>query len=386
MLDSTDPGAVLELERTIDLAKTLFIVSSKSGGTVETLSHMKHFYERTGGNGSQFVAVTDPGSGLVDLAKRARLPARVRERPEHRRALLGAVVLRPRARPRVMGVDVRGAARVLAGGRAELQQLRHTRPRNSGLWMGLAMGELALQGRDKLTFIVSEPIASFGLWVEQLIAESTGKQGSGILPVADEPVGDPDAYGDDRVFAYLRNRDEPDEDLDAKVEELRKAGQAVLTLSTRRRPRTSGGSSSSPSSPPRCRAGCSASTRSTSRTCRRPRTTPPRCSRPPSRRTVDEAGDAALRALLGGAGPPSYVAIMAYVQPSEEFDEAVAELRAAIRDATKATTTFGYGPRFLHSTGQFHKGGPPTGRLPADRPRRRRGRGDPGRRLQLQGR
>ena len=101
---------------------------------------------------------------------------------------------------------------------------------NSGLWLGVAMGELALQGRDKLTFVVSDPISSFGLWVEQLIAESTGKQGKGILPVADEPLGDPDAYGDDRVFVYLRNADEPDEELDAKIDALGKAGHPTITL------------------------------------------------------------------------------------------------------------------------------------------------------------
>ena len=120
------------------------------------------------------------------------------------------------------------------------------------------MGELALQGRDKLTFIVSEPVSSFGIWVEQLIAESTGKEGKGILPVADEPLGDPEAYGDDRVFAYLRNADEPDEELDAKVEALAKAGHAVITASTRGGPvGPRAGCSSSPSSPPRWRAGCS---------------------------------------------------------------------------------------------------------------------------------
>ena len=102
---------------------------------------------------------------------------------------------------------------------------------NSGLWLGLLMGSLAQKGRDKLTFVVSEPIASFGLWVEQLVAESTGKQGRGILPVAEEPLGDPDVYGDDRLFAYLRNADEPDADADAKIEALGKAGQPTVTLS-----------------------------------------------------------------------------------------------------------------------------------------------------------
>ena len=190
MLDSTDPGAVLELEEKVDLAKTLFIVSSKSGGTVETLSQCKHFYERTGGNGSQFVAVTDPGSGLVDLAKERGF-RRVFENDPNiggRYSVLSYFGLVPAA---LMGVDVEA---LLSASQEAEQNCNSfdTTASNCGLWMGLAMGELALQGRDKLTFIVSEPVASFGLWVEQLIAESTGKEGKGILPVADEPLGDPD--------------------------------------------------------------------------------------------------------------------------------------------------------------------------------------------------
>ena len=229
VLDSTDPDAVLALERSLDLEKTIFIVSSKSGGTVETLSHMKYFYERTGQNGDQFVAVTDPGSGLVDIGKERGF-RRVFENDPNiggRYSVLSYFGLVPAA---LMGVDVEA---LLAS--AQVGETNCSYPdcsaSNSGLWMGLAMGELSLQGRDKLTFIVSEPIASFGLWVEQLIAESTGKEGKGVLPVADEPVGAPEVYGDDRVFAYLRNEDDPDEELEAKTEALRKAGQVVITLS-----------------------------------------------------------------------------------------------------------------------------------------------------------
>ncbi len=359
VLDSTDPGAVLELERSLDLSKTLFIVSSKSGGTVETLSHMRHFYERTGGAGDQFVAVTDPGSGLVDLA-RERNFRRVFENDPNiggRYSVLSYFGLVPAA---VAGVDVRA---LLESSQEAEQNCNHfdASSSNSGLWMGMAMAELALQGRDKLTFIVSEPIASFGLWVEQLIAESTGKHGRGVLPVADEPVGAPEAYGDDRVFVYIRNEKEPDADTDAQVEALRKAGQAVLTLTTRGTPEDLGrifffaefatavagwGLEINAFDQPNVQEAKD----NTNKVLE--------AAEPPH---VDDADDEALKALLGGAGPPSYVAIMGYVAPSEAFDEAVAELRATIRDATKATTTFGYGPRFLHSTGQFHKGGPATG-------------------------
>jgi len=223
------------------------------------------------------------------------------------------------------------------------------------------MGELALQGRDKLTFVVSEPIASFGLWVEQLIAESTGKQGRGILPVAGEALGEPGAYGDDRVFAYLRS-EEPDEDLDAKVEALRAAGQPVITLSV------AGAEelgrifffAEFATAVAGWVLGINAFDQPNVQEAKDNVAKVLDASDPPD---VEEAGDDELRALLGGIGPPSYVAIMAYVAPSADFDAATDELRIAIRDATRATTTFGYGPRFLHSTGQFHKGGPPTGRF-----------------------
>jgi glucose-6-phosphate isomerase len=326
---------------------------------VETLSQMKHFYERTGGNGSQFVAVTDPGSGLVDIAKERGF-RRVFENDPNiggRYSVLSYFGLVPAA---VMGVDVEALLHSSQEAEQNCNSFDCTAS-NSGLWMGLAMGELSLQGRDKLTFIVSEPVSSFGIWVEQLIAESTGKEGKGILPVADEPVGEPEVYGDDRVFAYLRNADEPDEALDAKVEALRKAGQAVITTSTR------GGATDLgrlfffaefATAISGWVLGINAFDQPNVQEAKDNTAKVLEAAEPPQ---VDDAGDDELRALLGDAGPPNYVAIMAYVQPSEAFDEAVTELRAAIRDATKATTTFGYGPRFLHSTGQLHKGGPPTG-------------------------
>ncbi|MGH2744610.1 MAG: hypothetical protein ACRDSN_04005, partial [Pseudonocardiaceae bacterium] len=358
VLDSTDPGAILELERTLDLPKTLFIVSSKSGGTVETLSHMKYFYERSARSGRQFVAVTDPGSGLVDLARERGFRRVFENDPDigGRYSVLSYFGLVPAA---LMGVNIEALLHSAQEAEQNCNSFDSTRS-NSGLWLGIALGELALHGRDKLTFVVSEPISSFGLWVEQLVAESTGKQGRGMLPVADEPVGDPEAYGDDRVFFYLRNAENPDEELDAKVEALARAGQAVIKLSNR-------GAADlgrafffaefsvavagwvlgiNPFDQPNVQEAKDNTARVLV------------AAEPPH---VEEADDAALQALLGQAAPPHYVAILGYVKPSDAFDEAILELRATIRDATKATTTFGYGPRYLHSTGQFHKGGPPTG-------------------------
>jgi transaldolase / glucose-6-phosphate isomerase len=353
VLDSTDPGAVLDAERAVELDKTLFIVSSKSGGTVETLSHMRYFFERAGGDGQQFVAVTDPGSPLVDLARERGFRKVFEADPEigGRYSVLSYFGLVPAA---LAGVSVEA---LLHRAQVAEQNCTHfdASASNSGLWSGLVMGGLALQGRDKATFVVSEPISSFGLWVEQLIAESTGKEAKGILPVAGEPLGDPDVYGDDRVFAYLRDPERADPDTDAKVEALARAGHPTLTLAAH-----------GPSDLGRIFFFAEFATAVAGWVLG---------INPFDQPNVQEAKDNTGRILKEGlpqlesgnlddvlaAAPPQYVAITGFVRPSDEFDAAVEELRVKIRDRTKATTTFGYGPRYLHSTGQYHKGGPPNG-------------------------
>jgi glucose-6-phosphate isomerase len=355
VLDSTDPGFIIETERAIDLEKTIFIVSSKSGGTLETLSHMRHFYERSGERGDQFVAVTDPGSPLVEMARERGFRRVFEADPEigGRYSVLSHFGMVPAA---LAGVNIEAmlqSAQVAEQNCANFDSSEN----NSGLWLGVVMGQLALEGRDKATFAVSPPIESFGLWVEQLIAESTGKQGKGILPVAGEPIGDPGDYGDDRVFIYLRNADEPDEELDAKIDALGRAGHPTLKLDAH------GASDLGRifffSEFAVAVAGWALGIN------------------PFDQPNVQEAKDKTNEVLAGGelpspdpgdprellskAAPPHYVAIMGYVEPSDELDAAVTELREAIRAQTKATTTFGYGPRFLHSTGQLHKGGAPTG-------------------------
>ena len=229
---------------------------------------------------------------------------------------------------------------------------------NTGLWLGLALGELAREGRDKLTFVVDAPISSFGVWVEQLVAESTGKQGRGILPVADEPLPDPEAYGEDRVFLHLRNTDEPDERHEGQIAALAQAGHPTITVQARG-PDDLGRVFFLSSSRPPSWAGCSRSTRSTSPTCSRPRTPPSACSRraPRSSRTASSSE------LLEGLEPPGYLAIMGYLPYSDEIEAASARLREKVIGSRHVATTYGYGPRFLHSTGQFHKGGPPAGRF-----------------------
>jgi hypothetical protein len=349
------------VERSLELDKTLFVVSSKSGGTVETLSHYRYFRGKVD-DGSHFVAVTDPGSPLADLAKEQGFRRAFLNDPEigGRYSVLSYFGLVPAV---LMGVNVEALLH-----RCQVAEQNCTNydqsSSNSGLWMGILMGELAQQGRDKLTFCVSEPISSFGLWVEQLIAESTGKEGKGILPVADEPPGDPDAYGDDRLFAYLRNAEDPDTDMDAAIEALAKAGQPTVTLAVHG-PVDLGrvfffaefatavagwALGINPFDQPNVQEAKDNTAKVLDRYASDGKLP-----------EVDDADDDALRGLLGRAEPPHYVAIMGYLAPTEAFDAAVAELRTAIRDATKATTTFGYGPRFLHSTGQLHKGGPENG-------------------------
>ncbi|HZI90642.1 MAG TPA: bifunctional transaldolase/phosoglucose isomerase [Thermoleophilaceae bacterium] len=358
VLDSTDPEAVRALEEAVDLDKTLFVVSSKSGGTVETLSHMRYFYERTGGNGAQFVAVTDPGSGLVEIAGERGF-RRVFENDPNiggRYSVMSYFGLVPAA---LMGVDVE----------ALLQSSREAEEncnsfddsfKSRGMWMGLAIGELARQGRDKLTFVVSDPVSSFGLWAEQLIAESTGKEGTGILPVAGEPLGDPESYGDDRVFAYLKNEQDPDEDHEAATGALRAAGQPVLVVPVKG-PEDLGRIFFFAEFATAVAGWVLGINAFDQPNVQEAKDNTAKLLEADEAPVIEDADDDALRELLAQAEPPRYVAIFGYVAPSDEFDEAVAELRAAIRDATKATTTFGYGPRYLHSTGQFHKGGPPSG-------------------------
>jgi len=368
VLDSTDPAAVLKPEREVDPAKTLFLVSSKSGATIETISHFRHFLGRViaavgeAEAGSRFAAITDPGSPLIAIAEKHGFRRIFENAPDigGRYSVLSYFGLVPAA---LMGVAVDA---LLQGAQVAEQACASLdgSSSNSGLWLGVFLGALAEQGRDKVTFVVSKPIVSFGLWVEQLVAESTGKEGKGILPVDDEPLGEPETYGEDRVFAYLRNADEPDSELDAKVEALGKAGQPTVTLAVTGAldlgrifffaefaTAVAGWAMGiNPFDQPNVQEAKDNTMRVLEGYTKEGRLP-----------DLPEADDEALRELLSQAQPPHYVAIMGWLKPASAVDEAVARLRASIRDRTKATTTFGYGPRFLHSTGQLHKGGPQTG-------------------------
>ncbi len=365
VLDSTDAARIRAVEAAVDLRRTLFIVSSKSGGTIEPLSLFAHFFALVG-HGSSFIAITDPGSGLEALANKHAFRRVFHGDPNigGRYSALSAFGIVPGA---LMGIRVRvlleGAAdacdTALGDGSGAVSD-------GAAVWLGAALSGMARAGRDKLTFVISETLPELGLWLEQLVAESTGKHGTGILPVADEPLGAPADYGEDRVFAYLPDLHAPDAALDARVRALADAGHPVITMPTQG-PTDLGrvfllwelvvavvgwGLEINPFDQPNVQQAKDA-TKQVLAEFEANHELP----------QVPDAAETAVRSLLLDARPPQYVAIMSYSQPTPEFDAAASDLRVAIRDATKATTTFGYGPRFLHSTGQFHKGGPKTGRF-----------------------
>ncbi len=359
VLDSTHPDTIAAVEASINVEQTIFIVSSKSGGTIETLSHYKHFKAQA--KPEQFVVVTDPGSPLADLAATDGLRRTFVNDPDigGRYSVLSYFGLVPAA---IAGYPV---DQVLHRAQVGEQACSHLNAieENSGLWLGATIGELANQGINKLTFIVSEPISSFGLWVEQLVAESTGKQGKGILPIADEPlITDPSLYGDDRVFIYLRNVDAPNGHLDEFVDSLTSAGKPTLTVSAHDASdlgrlffiaefavAVAGWALEiNPFDQPNVQE-AKDNTKKVLDSGSVPEITP--------------ATDDDLIELLKTANPPHYVAILAYLAYDANVDAAISELREAIIRHTHAATTFGYGPRFQHSTGQEHKGGAPVGRF-----------------------
>jgi glucose-6-phosphate isomerase len=370
VLDSTDAARIRTIEGALDreavgLRRNLFIVSSKSGGTIEPLSLFAHFYSLFD-NGNEFVAITDPGSGLEALAHEHGFLRTFAGDPDigGRYSALSAFGIVPAA---LMGIDVRALLEGAADAwRTALSDDSGAVSEDCGVWLGATLSALARAGRDKLTFVISETLPGLGLWLEQLVAESTGKHGTGILPVADEPVGAPEVYGEDRVFAYLPDVNAPDAALDASVRALAEAGHPVITMPTGGPPdlgrlfllwelavaSAGWGLAINPFDQPNVQQAKDATNRVLAD-----------YEAKHELPTVLDADDAALRSLLLGAEPPQYIAIMSYSEPTPAFDEAAAELRTVIRAATHATTTFGYGPRFLHSTGQFHKGGPKTGRF-----------------------
>jgi len=367
VLATTDPAEIRAVTARLDLARTLFVVSSKSGTTIEMQSLFEHFWSLAP-DGGHFVAITDAGTPLERLAAE--------------RGFRATFALSAEGGPLTGGANIGGrysalsyfglVPAALAGAPvAELLERAHEMHQachlcvppaeNPGAWLGAVLGEAARAGRDKLTLVLPRELATLGGWIEQLIAESTGKDGAGIIPVDGEPLGDPSAYGDDRVFVAIG--DEQAATLDA----LARAGHPVVRLPYRDRAQL--GAEFFRWELATAIAGHVLGIR------------------PFNQPNVQEAKDATARILTGGApskprtpsaaevlataAPRDYIAIQAYARRTPRLDALLQAARLRLRDRFRVATTVGYGPAFLHSTGQLHKGGPPSGiflaYVPADR-------------------
>jgi transaldolase / glucose-6-phosphate isomerase len=369
VLDSTDPAQIRAIESRVDLAHTLFIVSSKSGSTLEPNIFKQYFFERAGCDGSRFVAITDPGSKMQQVAEQDRFWRIFFGVPGigGRYSALSDFGMIPAAG---MGVDVPMFAG-LAQGMVQACLPSQAVEDNPGLVLGAILGSLALAGRDKVTIIASPRIHDLGAWLEQLIAESTGKIGKGLIPVDREPLGAPSVYGSDRVFVYERLENAPDPQQDTAVAALESAGHPVVRLSVpdiyhlgaeffRWEIATAVAGSIiavNPFDQPDVEAAKIATKKLTS-------AYEESGSLPPESDVV-QIDDADLQSRLlahfNSLGSGDYFGMLAYIQMNSAHEDALQETRRKIRDSKKVATVLGFGPRFLHSTGQAHKGGPNTG-------------------------
>ena len=375
VLDSTHPAAVSALARRIDPAHSLFVVSSKSGTTTEMLSFFHFFWAQLEGvadRGRHFVAVTDPGTPLEKLARERGFRAVFSAPPEvgGRYSALTPFGLVPAA---LLGVEV---GRLLARARemAIACGARGEAAGNAGLALGAAMGELALAGRDKVTFVTSPSLESFPDWIEQLIAESTGKtilaggERRGIVPVAGEPLGPPEAYGDDRFFAALLLQGDDIREIEGRLENLERAGHPVARF--RLSDRYDLGSEMFRWEFATAAAGAvlglnpfdQPDVQLAKELAGKMMKAAESGVLPPSEGEVP-AGDSgalspALTRWVRGAKTGDYLGLHAYLAPNPRTTEVLRAIQATLHEKTRLAVTLGYGPRFLHSTGQLHKGGP----------------------------
>ena len=391
VLDSTDPAQVKSFEKKLDLANSLFIVSSKSGTTLEPNIFKQYFFERVKQTigaekaGSRFIAVTDPGSKLEKEAETDKFRYIFHGDPTigGRYSALSNFGIVPAA---AMGLDV---PKFLDRAEEMVQACAASVPveKNPGVMLGIVLGTAAKAGRDKLTIVASPAIYDLGAWLEQLIAESTGKQGKGIIPVDRERLTAPEIYGNDRIFAYLRFEATPDADQDAKIAAIEKAGHPVVRISvndtydlgqeffrweiatavagsilginafnqpdveaskieTRKLTSEYEKTGSLPSEKPIFeQSGIKLFTDSKN------------ASALGSKNSLGEY----LRAHLGRIQAGDYFAVLGYIEMNDEHESQLEEIRYAVRDGKRVATCLGFGPRFLHSTGQAYKGGPNTG-------------------------
>ena len=384
ILDTTDPTTILRIERRLPLEKTLFIVASKSGTTAEPEAFADYFYdklyklkgERAGQN---FVTVTDPDTPLVESSRKRGFRRIFLNFADigGRYSALSYFGLLPAA---LVGVDV---SEILSRAQRVIHACASSVPAemNPGLTLGAAIGELALRGHDKLTFLAPHAIAPFALWLEQLLAESTGKEGKGILPVAGEEAGSPEVYGEDRTFVLLQLKSRIDGELERAAQRLNHAGYPTITVqmgdlldigqeffrwefATALAGAVLGINAFD-------QPNVQESKDNTNRILAEARQSDGHLKEgepglregaisvygQPLARNLRES----LAGLFDSMARGDYVALQAYLPEDESSNRLLGELRLAIRDRLHCATTLGYGPRFLHSTGQYHKGGPNKG-------------------------
>jgi transaldolase / glucose-6-phosphate isomerase len=395
VLDSTDPAQIKAIEQQIDLSKTLLIVASKSGSTLEPNIFKQYFFDRVestagkGNAGKQFVAITDPGSKMQQVA----------EQDHFRRILFGVPSIGGRysalsnfgmVPAAAMGLDL---ARFLESTEKMVHACDASVPveQNPGAVLGVILGTLANNGRDKVTIITSPGIWDLGAWLEQLLAESTGKQGKGLIPVDREKVGPPEVYGNDRIFVYLRLQNAADSNQDSQFETLRKAGQPVVRINVadvydvgqeffRWEIATAVAGSIigiNAFNQPDVEASKIATRQLTEeyeKTGKLPNEKPvwegDGIKLFTDERNAQNLRKAAgnqnslvsfLRVHLNQLSAGDYFALLAFIQMNSEHEESLQAIRHAVRDRRRVATCLGFGPRFLHSTGQAYKGGPNSG-------------------------
>ena len=383
VLDTTDPEAITNIESDLPLKDTLFIVASKSGTTAEPLAFGDYFYEKVkelkGENaGENFIAITDPGTPLAKLSQNRNFRKVYLNFHDigGRYSALSYFGLVPAA---LMGIDINELlfrAQLMKHACSSSKAVKD----NPGMLLGIVMGELALRGRDKVTFITSVPIKTFGMWLEQLLAESTGKDGKGLIPVAGETPGDPSDYGNDRLFIYFRMKNAIDRSLEEKVSQLCDAGHPVVTIDMNdttdigqeffRWEIATATAGSVMGLNPFDQPNVQESKDNTNRMLkmvyehgRLPENTP----------SIDEGliklfdgyvADSiheSLSEFIEHFQDHDYIALLAYWPENADTQRILELIRNRLRKHTHLAVTAGYGPRYLHSTGQLHKGGPNSG-------------------------
>jgi transaldolase/glucose-6-phosphate isomerase len=374
VLDSTHPAAVKALEAKIDLDRTMFLVSSKSGTTTETNSFFYYFWDKLkqlkAEPGEHFAAITDPGTALEKLAGERKFRA-VFSAPEDIGGRYSALTVFGLVPAALIGLDVDD---ILKRARHMSEACGGSVPEgeNPGLVLGAALAELTLAKRDKITFLCSPSLSAFPTWIEQLIAESTGKDRKGIVPVAGEKLGAPEKYGADRAFVYLRYESDENHELDRQVAGLQANGHPVVRIEIIEKTDlgqeffrweiaiAAAGAALGihPFNQPDVQLAKDLATKAM------------REARAENRRgaklkeEVSSSDDAAMQqaasSWMSKAKPRDYVSVQAYISPTAEHDAALQSISEALRNRLGTAVTVGYGPRFLHSTGQLHKGGPNT--------------------------